>query len=158
MPLQQVVAANPGAQGQAAVSGLAVQDVALQGDGILKGQVTDRQGAPCKNMPVRVLATQPAPRVLAATKTDEQGHFQVGNLEGGVYVVQTVDGGGFYRAWTPQTAPPTAVRSVLLVQGEDAARGRFGKHRIGPLGWTLIGLGIAAAIAIPLALDDDDAS
>lgn len=159
LPLQQLLAANPhvlddGRQPGAA-SGAVIRDVALHPGGQLRGQVVDAQQHPCVQIPLRVIrVSDQAP--VATAQTDGQGQFAVSGLTGGVYRVETPAGAAVYRLWAPNTAPPSAIASALVVQGDPAVRGNLGA--IGWLGWTLIGLGIAAAVAVPLILDDDDAS
>jgi len=159
LPLQQVLAANPQAlkraHDPAAISPSVIRDIALQAGGTMRGQVVDAQGNPCGETPLRVVrASDQAP--VAIAQTDAQGRFDVSGLTGGVYRVETAAGVAVYRLWAPNTAPPSAVASALVVQGDPTVRGNLGS--IGWFGWTLIGLGVAAAIALPLALDDDDAS
>ena len=157
LPLQQVLAANPQvfskAQQPAAAAPVVIRDIALQAGGTMRGQVVDAQGNPCGQIPLRVVrTTDQAP--VAIAQTDAQGRFDVSGLTGGVYRVETPAGAAVYRLWAPNTAPPSAVASALVVQGDPAVRGNLGG--LGWFGWTLIGLGVAAAIALPLALDDDD--
>jgi hypothetical protein len=154
LPLQQLLAANPPLM--AGTGPLpAIRDVALQTGGAMHGQVVDAQGNPCREVAVRVVrTTETTP--LAVVQTDSQGRFAVQGLSGGIYRVETPAGAAMYRLWAPNTAPPSATTSALVVQGDPTVRGNLGG--LGWFGWTLIGLGVAAAIAIPLALDDDDAS
>jgi hypothetical protein len=157
LPLQQLLAANPQLRGQAAPVANApsaeIRDIALQAGGALRGQVVDAQGNPCAQVAVRVVrASDQAP--LAVVTSDAQGRFAVSGLTGGVYRVETPAGAAIYRVWAPNTAPPSATASALLIQGDSMVRGNLGG--LGWFGWTLIGLGVAAAIAIPLVLDDDD--
>jgi hypothetical protein len=154
LPLQQLLAANPHLLGQTPPAGSAeIRDVALQAGGALRGQVVDGQGHPCGLVAVRVVrASDQTP--LAVVQTDAQGRFAVNGLTGGVYRVETPDGAAIYRLWAPNTAPPAATASALLIHSDSLVRGNLGG--IGWLGWTLIGAGVAAAIAIPLILDDDD--
>jgi len=152
LPVQQLLAANPQLlTGQAP----AIRDIALQTGGAMHGQVVDAQGNPCGQVAVRVVRTAD-PTPLAIAQTDSQGRFAVTGLSGGLYRVETPAGAAMYRLWAPNTAPPSATASALVVQGDPTMRGNLGG--LGWFGWTLIGLGVAAAIAIPLALDDDDAS
>ncbi len=159
LPLQQVLAANPhvftSAQGASLGSPSVIQDVALQAGGVLRGQVVDAQGNPCGLVALRVVRVLDAAPV-AIIQTDAQGQFDVVGLTAGVHRVETPAGAAVYRLWTPQAAPPSAVASALVVQGDPTVRGNLGG--IGWFGWTLIGLGVEAAIALPLALDDDDGS
>ena len=155
VPAYQAVAAGPRAGGASEPAATtAVRDLALQAGGVLRGQVLDKQGKACAGVPVAVAkagATNEAPLL---TKTDEQGRFQFPKLAGGIYHVGTTEGGAIYRLWAPNTAPPSAAPAALLVQGEGPVRANL--SGIGPWGWTLIGLGVAAAIAIPLALHKND--
>lgn len=154
LPLQQLLAANPQVLGQARPAGSAeIRDIALQAGGALRGQVVDGQGQPCGLVAVRVVRASDQ-KPLAVVQTDAQGRFVVSGLTGGVYRVETPGGAAVYRLWAPNTAPPSATASALLIHGDSLVRGNLGG--IGWFGWTLIGLGVAAAIAIPLVLDDDD--
>lgn len=154
LPLHQVLAANPQTVNPqaAVVPAVEIRDVALQPGGVLHGQVVDPQGAVCSHAPVRIVRLSDQTPV-AITQADDQGHFTIQGLSGGVYRIETPAGASVYRLWASNTAPPSAIASALVVQGDSAMRGNLGG--IGWFGWTLIGLGIAAAIAIPLALDKD---
>lgn len=151
-------------------------DIALQADGSFKGQIVDQQGAGQVNQPVMLLQNgQP----IATTFTNDDGQFGFRVFKGGVYQVQTAGVTESYRMWSNQTAPPSAVTNATLVKHDTLVRGQNCAHcgvsgcaggcvghpgggGRGVLGflanpWVLGGL-VAAAIAIPLALDDDDAS
>jgi len=133
----------------------AVRDVALQTDGLLKGQVLDMQGAPVPGIPV-VVVRQGKP--IATTKTGADGSFSVAGLSGGVYQIVTAQGGAVYRLWAPRTAPPGATASALIVNGDTVVRGGMGGGGlIGFLAnpWVL-GAIVATAIALPLVLDEDE--
>jgi len=160
LPLQQILAANPAAANQRAQAGSStgpvVRDIELQPGGVMQGQVVNAQGAPCANAPVRLVKQGVGAEAITACKTDADGRFEAPGLTGGVYRVETTAGTMVCRAWAPNTAPPSAIPAALVVEGDQAVRGNL--SGIQPLGWALIGIGIAAAIAIPLALDDDDAS
>jgi hypothetical protein len=138
-----------------------VRDIALQTSGVLQGQVLDTQGTPQAGMQV-ALTQQGKP--IAMTQTGEEGRFQMAGLKAGVYEIQTPMGASVCRLWAPQTAPPAAQDGLLVVAGDDVVRGGgiagMGGGGGGALGflanpWVLAGL-VAAAIAIPLAIDDDD--
>jgi len=135
-----------------------VRDVALQSAGVLQGQVVDAQGAP--QAKAQVAAVQNG-KAVAVAQTDAAGRFTLASMSGGVYELQTASNTDVYRLWAPRTAPPAAQDSVLLVNDQNVV---LGQHQQGALGWlanpwVLAGI-VAAAIAIPLAVanDDDDAS
>ena len=140
---------------QAPVAQAAVTDVALHDGNMLAGQLVNAAGAPLANAPVTVSQGN---RVIAATHTTNDGVFAVRDLNGGVYTVDAAGTQGVYRVWTANTAPPSAKPAILMVHG-DATRGQFVPGLLGALGnpWVLGGI-VGAAIAIPIALDDDNAS
>lgn len=159
LPAQQVLAASPVGPGHPdrAAAAPPVHDVSLHAGGVLRGQVVDKQGQPCTGVPIAVIKVGATTENPVGSQTDGQGRFQVQGLSAGVYQVATAEGGMLCRLWAPNAAPPSAAPAALVVQGEGPVRGSLGSlGSIGPLGWALIGLGIAAAIAIPLALHKDN--
>jgi hypothetical protein len=157
LPAGPLLAANPPANATSArpasIAPLAIRDVALEPGGVLRGQVVDQQGAPCAGLPVAMIKSGAGSATAVAGKTDAHGRFQFEGLSAGVYQVGTANGCTVCRVWAPQTAPPSAVPAAMIVHGEGPVRGNLGG--IGPWGWGLIGLGVAAAIAIPFLLHDD---
>ena len=141
--------------GQIAQQPVAI-DVALHEGGVLVGQIVDEQGASASGS---LGSIQQNGQHLAQTITDTDGRFVVRGLQGGVYQIATAQGGGLYRFWAPNPAPPSAQPGVLVVNGKGVVRGAFGGCLLSWLSnpWVIAGL-VAAAIAIPLALDDDSAS
>ncbi|MDA1050458.1 MAG: carboxypeptidase-like regulatory domain-containing protein [Planctomycetota bacterium] len=142
-----------------------IRDIALQPGGILNGQVLNEQAVAQGQAKVAVVHKG---KPLTVTETDKDGRFVVTGLEPGVYELHLAQGGGAYRVWAPRTAPPAAEQGVLLVQDNRVVRGLggdIGKGGAGPskggghFGWLanpwVLGALVAAAIAIPLALDDD---
>lgn len=131
-----------------------IRDVALQDNGVLRGQVLDAQGAGQAAIPVVVMRQG---QEVGRAQTDANGQFAVQGLTGGVYHIATPTGVAMYRAWSPRTAPPAATPAAILVPDNSVVRGQFGTSAFGWLAnpWVLAGI-VAAAIAIPLALDDDD--
>jgi hypothetical protein len=125
-----------------------VSDVALTPGGLLRGQVLDAQGVPQRQIKVAVGKTNQQPTYVS---TDGTGQFSVQGLSAGVYQVQTSHGSGVYRVWAPRTAPPSAQAGVLVVNHKQVVRGYGGAHVLGNP-WVM-GLVVAAAIAIPLAFD-----
>ena len=155
LPAQQVLAANPAGPGHPdrAAAAPPVRDVSLHAGGVLRGQVVDKQGRPCTGVPIAAIKVGVTTEQPVGAQTDSQGRFQLQGLSAGVYQVATSEGGMLCRLWAPNAAPPSAVPAALVVQGQGPVRGALPSlGSIGPLGWALIGLGVAAAIAIPLAL------
>jgi hypothetical protein len=143
----------------AADAGIHQSDVALRHGGVLVGQVVDQQGAAKAGALVSV---QYANHEVVRTTSDANGVFAAQGLRGGQYQLVTEDGISVCRLWAPDTAPPAARPAALLVSGNNVVRGQWGG---GPmhqwLGWVkahpYITAGvIATAIAVPLALADDD--
>lgn len=151
------------------------RDVMLQEGGVLVGQVVDVQGAPISQANVSLLS---GGKEVACGQSDQAGKFSVSGLSGGVYQVVSAEHQGVYRLWAPQTAPPAAQRGLMVVSSKDLIRaqgcacgvpGCTGGCGAGAGGGPFGGVGnwvanhplitagaVAAAIAIPLALDDDD--
>jgi hypothetical protein len=134
-------------------------DIALRQGGLLVGQVVDRQGVPQANQTVSI---QYGPHEVVRTVTDQNGTFAAQGLRGGQYQLVTHEGISVCRLWAANTAPPAARPAALVVTGNQVVRGQWGAGPLhGTMGWVkahpYITAGvIAAAIAIPLALADDD--
>jgi hypothetical protein len=140
-----------------------ITDVALGTGGMLTGQFSDVNLAPCAGAEVFVWADG---RVVATTHTNANGSFAVAGLRGGLHQVTTAEGGRLYRFWAPGTAPPGAADSAQLIRGQDVVLGQWEgpstmAHEIAM--WAtnpfLVGGVIAAAVAVPIILnntDDDD--
>lgn len=128
-----------------------VRDVALAADGSLQGQVIRPQGAAGSHVQVVFGRLDGTPM---ATMTQADGRFQVNGLRPGIYQFQTATQSDVYRVWAPQTAPPAAQAGIVIVEQETIVRGQNNSA------WTylanpwVMGLIAAAAIAIPLALDN----
>ena len=151
------------------------RDVLLHQGGMLYGQVVDSEGGAVTNTPVSVLS---GTKEVARVQSDRSGRFKVDGLRGGVYEVASVGQKKVYRLWAPQTAPPAAQQGLMLVANNDFVRGQGcgcgvvdcggacgAGYQQGPVrrvgAWLaehpiLTAGTIAAAIAIPLAVDDDD--
>lgn len=140
-----------------------VTDVQIAGDGTVVGRVVNRQGRPVANSRLWISSDQQVQEV----QTDGQGRFRLQNVRGGMYVVDVGDSRQVVRLWVGDTAPASAVPQLTVVQGNVVrgqfvpapARGLYDGAVLRTLTnpWIISG-GVAAAIAIPLALDQDDAS
>ena len=151
--------------------GLSTLDVELTADGTLIGQVINTEG---KLRPGTEVVLKQAGVDIAQTTSDAQGNFRFPALRGGAY--QIVAGGrwSYVRAWVSQTAPPSSRSQAVVVAGNvirgqgctvDSCTGTCGgtcaaAGRGGPMGFLLhplvIGAAVAAAIAIPLAVSNND--
>jgi hypothetical protein len=133
-----------------------VIDVSLQSGGVLRGVVVDPQGALLEKTQVTVWQKE---QQVASTQTDAQGRFAVNSLRGGVYQITASGGQGMYRVWAANTAPPVAQPGAMVVAGQDLVRGQASSPvlRFFTNPWVLAGL-VGAAIAIPIALSNDDDS
>jgi len=146
---------------------LTVVDVALQNEGVLHGQIMDKQGQPLSDIKIQVLSASADKQWQ--TQSDAKGQFQLTGLSGATYHLQVGEHVQLLRAWSAGTAPPSATKGLLIVQNSDVILAqncgspvcgsavRKAKH---PLAnpWIIGGL-VAAAIAIPVAIhnaDDDD--
>lgn len=136
-------------------------DVALGDGGVLVGQVVDAQGVALAMETVTLADHQ---QEIARVRADQDGRFSVPDLKGGVYRIAARGQESMYRLWAPNTAPPAAQQRVMFVVGDQVVRGQYGVTP-GPFSsmaqWVadhplITGSAIAAAIAIPIALDDDD--
>lgn len=144
------------------------KDVALRPGGVLVGQVMDQQGAVRAGTKVAVWQNE---REVVTTATDKNGIFAVQGLRGGQYQLLTSEGQTLCRFWAPETAPPVATDTVVLVTGQDLVRGQWSPTPSGVAGYggrwldwvrshPYITAGVvAAAIATPVAIaasDDGD--
>jgi hypothetical protein len=132
---------------------ISIIDVALHQDGTLRGQVLDVQGIPAAETTVAVVHQG---EVVATVRTDRQGRYSVDGLKTGLYQVVTDQGITVCRVWNAKVAPPSAQTEALVIDGTHVMRGHLGGRSLGALlsnPWVL-GAIVAAAIAIPLALDD----
>jgi hypothetical protein len=130
----------------------AVSDVALAPGGVFSGQVVDAQGQPQAGSSVKVCQQQ---QVVATATTDPQGEFSIRGLQGGMYQVVTGQGMQSFRLWAPETAPPGARQSALLVAGGETLRGQSDLRRWLTNPWVL-SIGVATAIIVPIALSIRD--
>lgn len=163
------VVASPSVQ--ADVTAVRTLDISLQNGGVLSGQVADASGNARSGVPVAVIA---GGKEIGRTITGDKGEFQIEGLTGGVVTVDAAGTQGNCRLWAPGTAPPAAQQGLLVVSQDPVALGQNCGSRVGcgsavcggGHGGGLLGLMldhplvtagvIGAAIAIPLALDDDD--
>lgn len=124
-------------------------DVALQEGGSLSGAYLDSAGKPVATAPISVWSSG---RQVAVAQTDAAGRFTVSGLRGGTYQILADQDHGLYRLWTPNTAPPSAQPSALLVRGQSGrTSGGVPEWFANP--WVVTGI-VAAAVAIPIAVHE----
>lgn len=125
------------------------RDVALDGNGVLRGVVMDRQGRPCRRVPIAVWSARGEP---ARAETGDAGGFRVAGLRGGLYRVTTAGARRLVRLWAPGTAPPAADRTLRLVAGGRVLRGQ-GKQEIRiSSDALLLGAVVLAGAAVPVVV------
>jgi len=127
----------------------ALVDVELSDGGLLSGQVIESAGMPPAG--TRVSVRQMGLEV-AATETDRTGNFQVRGLRAGPCEIVAGRAYGTFRLWAPDTAPPLARRSALVLATEGPIRANEG-----PIGywlgkpWVIAGI-VAVAVGVPVAI------
>ncbi|MDA1013579.1 MAG: carboxypeptidase-like regulatory domain-containing protein [Planctomycetota bacterium] len=116
----QLLAAGP----QTATKTSTISDVALAQNGILVGQLVDKQG---RGVEGAVVSVQFGKREIARTVTNEKGLYRVQGLRGGVHQVVAGRQSQVFRFWNADTAPPAAKTSALTVLGSNGVvRGQLG--------------------------------
>lgn len=149
-------------------------DIALSKGGVLSGQVVNTEGRPLAGEAVVLKSNG---KEIARCESGKDGSFQVAALKGGTVEVAAVGVAGNCRLWAPGTAPPAAQTGLLVVAPGEAVRGQHSCDSVGcgstvrgggvrGHGGGLLGLmidhplvtagAVGAAIAIPLAVSNDD--
>jgi hypothetical protein len=156
------IAPAPAQERPAAAQAHVVRDVELGYGGLLVGRLLDANGRPLSAVEVSI---QSGGKPLAATQTDAEGVFAVSNLRGGVHEIATADNVQVCRFWAPGTAPPRAPKSIDVVSDSNVVRGQYGpppgnrmlqRAKVWATNPFIVGGVVAAAIAIPVALSDND--
>lgn len=147
-------------------------DVTLDNSKHIVGKVVSAEGQPAPNAAVQIFQNR---RLITAAKTNANGEFRTGAIASGAYQLVTANRTMDLRAWANSSAPPTATRNLLVAE-TNVVRGQCcysecevancdgtcggGAYCGGGVGMLIhpmvIGAAVAAAIVIPLALDDDD--
>jgi hypothetical protein len=145
LPVHQVAAAPP-VSGPAA-SGVMI-DVRLDEGRTVRGRLLDASGQPLADRPI-VLHQSDGTRLAA--QTDAAGGFVLHGVSAGIQRLTAENTTLNCRVWTHTAAPPAALDQLTVVAGQTIVRGQqpFSAIFTNPL---FIGLVIAAAIAIPIAV------
>ncbi len=151
--------ANPAASTSAPTK-LQLQNVQLTSAGSLQGQLVTNTGQAVPNAKIIVRSPSDKQGVSQQLTTDKDGRFQATGLKTGTLVLQAGEETYAVRVWKDGTAPPKSISTVALVQanGQEVVRGnRFTDRVNGLTPKQKIGLGllVAGAIIIPIAVDDD---
>ena len=113
--------------------------------GVLYGQ----SGETLANRQLRVIH---GGRVVQTIRTDRAGRFKFVAARSGVYLVATANRTVSLRVWSSRTAPPTAVAEVLIQDSLNVVRGQRPLHEVLFADPIMIGLVLAAAVAIPVVI------
>lgn len=143
-----------------------LSNVQLSQDGAMHGLMVSADGKPVADTVVRIHMQGDINRISQTIKSDRDGRFQVRGLKTGTLVVSVGDSSYACRVWNHGIAPPNSVKTAAFVTDGQVVRGQGERRpaflqRIYSLTTkqkVCLGLIIAAAITIPIALDDDDAS
>ncbi|MCR9198662.1 MAG: carboxypeptidase-like regulatory domain-containing protein [Planctomycetaceae bacterium] len=143
---------------------VSLSNIELTTAGTLQGLLVTADGRPIAGESVRIHAQSDLKSVQHQVTTDRNGRFQVSGLRTGTLVVSVQDKSYACRVWSAGIAPPNAVKTAAFVTGERVVRGQDGRRfgimdRIYSLSTrqkVCLGLIVAAAVAIPIALDDDN--
>ena len=154
LPIAQVRAWEPPARTAAPpppVKRAQINDIALGAGGELRGRVLDIQGRATDAYQVIVIQDG---RQVGTVAVDKQGSFATRGLRGGMFQVAVA--GNLYacRGWVQGTAPPAAVAQLLVVPAGVVERGQRPISDLFFADPVMIGLVIAAAIAIPIAVSN----
>ncbi len=165
MPLQMVQAAGQsGTTGTTATQATSTsprvaprpvtRDLKLGPTRELRGQLVDKNGV---RLAKRIVVAVHADKTSMETVTDANGRFRFPQAKPGTYQVASQQSYQVCRCWVANTAPPVAAEQLLLVEGDLTLRGQrpIGELLSGPV---LIGLIIAAAIIIPIAVHNSQKS
>lgn len=159
MPYQCLVAgeSTPSVSAQTAV---ALANVELNSQGALQGQLVTGAGAAVQSTTITVKSGDNRFTVV----TDDAGRFSVSGLSEGQCILTVGRDTYVCRIWTHGTAPPSALDSIALVQGDagPTVRGQLGRNNILPpmTNGQLLGLGLlaGAVTAVVIAADDDSSN
>ena len=126
-------------------------DVVLHPGSIIAGEVLSADGKPLVEAEVIV---QMGRHEIVRVITNRFGEFAAEVPRGGVYVVSSSAGALLVRAWTASAAPPNSLYRVTVMPQTTVIRAQDSGGGFDPLLGLLLAGGIAAAIAVPIALNN----
>ena len=130
-----------------------ISDVALGAHGTLRGQVVDAAGGAMAGVNITIRQQE---NLIAQTTSDATGKFEVSGLPGGIFQITTDQSAGSFRFWAPETAPPAARASVLVVHDSAAVRGQSALGRLLSRPLAIAGI-VATAVAVPVVIHQIEA-
>ena len=123
-------------------------------EGHMLGALVDEAGKGVPDAPV--LIGQDG-KLLKELRTDQDGRFRFAGSQPGLFQVVSHGSAAAYRTWPADKAPADAKQGIIHQVDPEVARGGSPAGLFSCLTNPIfLALLIAAAIAIPLALDDDD--
>lgn len=141
----------------------ATYDIELAQDGLLTGRLVDAEMRPLAAADVAISTNG---RVVANTVTDDRGVFAVAGLRSGFHQIAAGDAVRNCRFWAVGTAPPRATQGMQIVADDSVVRGQWGpptmtnrfirNAKVWATNPFVVGGIVAAAVAIPVALNNDD--
>ena len=166
---------------QAAQAAATANDVRLDSNGRLIGQVVTTEGRAAAGIEVQAWKQG---KMAGRTVSNERGVFVLPGLTGGLHQLMTESGGGVFRVWPANSAPPIAKPNALLIQGavvrgqihhgtphnrgqhpfpgqmrgqNGMGNGLFGGAFMNTLAnpWVVSGL-LATGVAVPIAASNSD--
>jgi hypothetical protein len=151
-PLRVAIAGEQAAVSSTPSNSLAI-DVQLHEDGSIRGQLFSAAGIPVGGVEVQLHSLNRNESL--SVRTDEAGRFALVWGRTGAALVVAENGSCPLRIWDRSTAPPAARESLLLISGsEEVVRGQRPIGTLFGCQPLMLGVLIAAAVAIPLAIHD----
>jgi hypothetical protein len=125
-----------------------IWDVRLDQQGTLRGRLVDLEGLPVAGQELELLR---GGQSAAQAVSGDAGQFDFAGLPAGVYQIHFDSCAVTCRAWTAAAAPPAARDQLVVLAAPATVRGQQPIQCLfrNPL---FIGLVVAAAIAIPIAI------
>lgn len=155
LPIQAMAQTQPSTGSQRTLTEEIQPIEVVLNSGVLSGTVMDSNGKPAAG---RTVVLGRNGKVLTKVRADKNGRFQFNKMKAGEFQIATNDSAAFLRCVNAGAASKEAVKQVLLSRQAMIERGQQPASVL--LNPVLIGLVIAAAIVIPIAVSNnkDDAS
>ncbi len=126
-----------------------VGDVALSEQGTFRARILSRDGLTVAD---QTLTLSRRGETVATAVSDNQGQIAIPGLTGGQYEMHVANETSVIRIWTAKAAPPIASKNLLIVPTSQIERAQQPLGNFFAAEPVMIGVLIAAAIAIPIAV------